>query len=99
MAYKLKLPEGTKIHPVFHVNCLKKHLGSLIQSAAVLPEMIDDGLANVNHLAVLSRRLYKNGQSAGVQLLVQWVDQDANDATWEDYDEFKSRFPDFQFEP
>ncbi|KAB2608149.1 hypothetical protein D8674_011317 [Pyrus ussuriensis x Pyrus communis] len=74
VAYKLKLPEGSKIHPVFHVSCLKKQ---------DLPATI------------LSRRMYKKGSVAGVQLLVQWQGKEAADATWEDFDEFQKRFPDF----
>lgn len=37
MAYRLVLPESSKIHPIFHVFCLKKKLGSQIHPLASLP--------------------------------------------------------------
>lgn len=44
VAYKLKLPDTTKIHHVFHVSCLKKHLGPAANPLPVLPVVTDDGL-------------------------------------------------------
>ena len=40
--------------------------------------------------------MYKKGNVAGVQLLVQWICQEEQEATWEDYDDFHARFPQFQ---
>ncbi|KAM1196992.1 hypothetical protein ACFX2G_008730 [Malus domestica] len=73
VAYKLKLPEGTKIHLVFHVSCIKKQLGNHAQT--MLPQVMEDGLAQNNPKVVIARRIYKKGNSAGVQILVQWQDQ------------------------
>ncbi|KAM1180629.1 hypothetical protein ACFX13_020017 [Malus domestica] len=44
VAYKLKLLDTTKIYPVFHVSCLKKHLGPAANPLPVLPAVTDDGL-------------------------------------------------------
>lgn len=56
-AYKLKLPDSSAIHPVFHVSQLKKVAGKGIQVTPVVPSL--DGL----HVpvAVLQRRLVTRG--------------------------------------
>ncbi|XP_070679204.1 uncharacterized protein [Malus domestica] len=72
VAYKLKLPEGTKIHHVFHVSCLKKKVGSQIIPMAALPEQVTAGLEVKKPQEVLQRRIYKKGDVAGVQVLVLW---------------------------
>ncbi|KAM2620325.1 hypothetical protein TB1_036364 [Malus domestica] len=95
VAYRLKLPENSKIHPVFHVSCLKKHLGDKVTATPFLPTITDDRLLPLEPLKVLQRRVYKKGQAAGVQLLIQWKNNKDDETTWEDYDEFAARFPDF----
>ena len=97
VAYKLKLPATTKIHPVFHVSCLKKHLGPQVIHVSVLPEIQDDGVRMGNPIAVLNRRVYEKGNVAGVQVLVHWEGGTPEEATWEDYDYFVTKFPDFKF--
>lgn len=97
VAYKLKLPERTKIHLVFHVCCLKKHVGNRDLQAATLPIITKDGKVQDAPLALLARRMYKKEDKAGVQLLIQWVGQEKNIVTWEDYDDYHSQFLEFQF--
>ncbi|KAM1393843.1 hypothetical protein ACFX2F_029953 [Malus domestica] len=95
VAYKLKLPEGSKIHPMFHVSCLKKQLGEKVVSHVNLPVAVDDGLMqNLPHV-ILARRMYKKRNAVGVKLLVQWNGHEAAEASWEDFDAFKTQYPDF----
>jgi hypothetical protein len=37
MAYKLELPTSSRVHPVFHVSCLKKFIGDKIPVQTIFP--------------------------------------------------------------
>jgi hypothetical protein len=43
MAYKLELPASSRVHPVFHVSCLKKFIGDKIPVQTILPELDKEG--------------------------------------------------------
>ena len=95
VAYKLQLPTGCKIHPVFHVSCLKKHLGTHVTPSLTLPRITEDGIVQDEPLAILERKLVKRGNAAGVDVLVHWKGHTPEDATWKDYHDLQARFPEF----
>ena len=43
MAYKLELPASSRVHPIFHVSCLKKVIGGKLPVQTILPELDEEG--------------------------------------------------------
>lgn len=89
MAYRLELPEGSKIHPVFHVSCLKKAVGR-DQAEINLPSEVGmDLFLGFEPQEVLAERIH---------LLLRWKGRTDEDATWENLEDFKEQFPEFLLE-
>ena len=43
MAYKLELPASSRVHPVFHVSCLKKIIGDKLPVQKIFLELDEEG--------------------------------------------------------
>jgi hypothetical protein len=93
VAVRLQLPPGARIHDVFHVGVLKKFMGSPTDAPPALPNTVDGAVVPTPERVVQGRR------ARGVpQVLVHWLGEPATSATWEDLDDFKARYPEFQLE-
>jgi hypothetical protein len=59
VAYKLRLPEGSKVHPVFHVSLLKKAIGNY-QEEEPLPDNLEgDSVGSLQPERVLAARVVR----------------------------------------
>ena len=78
VAYKLKLPETSKVHPMFHVSNLKQALGGNDQQGTSLPE-IDGSSGVVGPLpqAILDWRTRRNKE----EVLIHWQGLSPAEAT------------------
>ena len=56
MAYKLELPASSRVHPVFHVSCLKKVIGEKIPIQKILSELDEEGKIILEPEAVMEIR-------------------------------------------
>ncbi len=95
VAYKLDLPEGSKVHPVFHVSQLKQGVPKPEQLSLVEPVVGQDGQLLAHPEQILGRRLVPKGNRAITQVLVSWSNRSPGEATWEDYWRLKKQFPGF----
>ncbi|GMJ04991.1 hypothetical protein HRI_004168300 [Hibiscus trionum] len=94
VAYKLQLPLGSRVHPVFHVSQLKKRVGSdMVQSD--LPVVDPDGSISKEPCRILDRRLGRRGNRAVTEVLVEWSNSFPEDSTWEVLHVLKQRYPHF----
>lgn len=94
VAYTLALPPDSRIHPTFHVSLLKPCPSSAMQH---VPLPLDWGNMDQPRapLKILKRRMVQRRHKAVIEVLVQWLGELEEDATWEVLYNLKQQFPTF----
>ncbi|GMY32311.1 Transposon Tf2-2 polyprotein [Fagus crenata] len=94
VAYKLKLPAESKLHSVFHVSNLKRKLGSQEEASTMLPV-----IGNLDGLVPLPQEILDRcTRRSKEEVLVHWQRLSPVDATWEDAQSLRLRFPEISLE-
>eukprot|EP00253_Pinus_taeda_P001597 PITA_01597 len=83
VSYELELPQGNKIHNVFHVSCLKKALGQQVIVTDELPPLDDEGHLVLQPEATIDTRERQLWSMTVQEFLVRWKNLPDEDATWE----------------
>lgn len=94
VAYTLKLPKGSKIHPSFHVSLLNRcpdpkitpiHLPADLEMPAEMRELAK----------ILDRRTVRRKGRAVIEVLMRWQGETNDDAMWELWQGLQNKFPAF----
>ena len=80
VAYRLDLLAGSRMHNVFHVSQLRKHVGTVVTTANI-PAITDASFASREPESILDRMNVKRGNRAITKVLVKWKHQLPKDAT------------------
>ncbi|VFQ75092.1 unnamed protein product [Cuscuta campestris] len=99
VAYRLRLPEGCRIHDVVHVSLLHPFIqrGSTISEPS-LPADFYKSRPDVTPVSVVRRRIVLVDGHPQEQWLVQWSTGSTPDATWEPVQELRRHFPNLALE-
>lgn len=95
VAYRLRLPQESKIHPVFHISQLKAALGQDHLAQTVPPACTDLENVVMEPAEVLASRVREDGN---VELLVRWQNSVDHENSWMLLAEFEGNFPDYKLE-
>ncbi|MCI23378.1 hypothetical protein A2U01_0044557, partial [Trifolium medium] len=98
VAYKLKLPDNAKIHPVFHVSQLKPFKGTTQDQYMPLPLTMSEVGPIIQPIEILDARTIVRGSQKVHQILIQWDQTTPVEATWEDFDDLQNKFPTLNLE-
>ncbi|VFQ77184.1 unnamed protein product [Cuscuta campestris] len=97
VAYRLRLPDGCKIHDVFHVSLLRPFVTRPGSSRTPsLPDCFFKGRpVSLPVVGLDSRTVLVDGQPQE-QWLIRWSDGTDSDATWEPVAELLDKYPDLR---
>ncbi|XP_042009040.1 uncharacterized protein LOC121757581 [Salvia splendens] len=93
VAYRLKLPEGSRVHDVFHVNLLKPFVERASGGTAAFPAAFAHGRPVVQPRRILDRRVVWSEGSTVEEVLLEWEDDGGAAPTWEPVTMVQRRFP------
>ncbi|KAG2323181.1 hypothetical protein Bca52824_016394 [Brassica carinata] len=94
LAYKLRLPPGAAIHNVLHVSQLKL-CPNPTNTPSVLPQYLRDVGTAKEPEKILEKKMVNRRNRAVTKVLVQWKGYSPEQATWEFYQDFVAKHPDF----
>ena len=93
VAYRLQLPEGMHIHPVFHISSLKQFKGPPDNVEAIeLPDNFDGYQPLISPMAILNPRRKDSTSNAPWEVLVQWSGLSPDETSWEDWSQLCQEF-------
>ncbi|XP_048628952.1 uncharacterized protein LOC125600022 [Brassica napus] len=96
VAYRLDLPDDMRLHHVFHVSMLRKHIRD---PSTVEPERLEELRTNLTYLEgpirLGERRIRKLKNREIAQVQVFWGRQNRIHVTWEDEARYKTDHPEF----
>ena len=84
MAYKLELPASSRVHPVFHVSCLKKVIGENLPVQTIFPELDEEQKIILEPESVTETRTRQLRNRSISEYLIKWKNLPTEDSTWED---------------
>lgn len=86
VAFKLDLPDSSKIHPVFHSSLLKPYHGTFTAITEPLPADAFNNHPLIIPLAILDSKMDMSTTPPRRQVLVQWLGLAPEDTSWEDWE-------------
>ena len=84
MAYKLELPASSRVHPVFHVSCLKKVIRDKIPIQTILLELDEEGKIILEPEVIIETRILQLRNQSISEYLIKWKNLIEDGSTWED---------------
>ncbi|CAL1395604.1 unnamed protein product [Linum trigynum] len=83
VAYRVSLPVGSRVHPVFHVSLLRRCNTPDTPINKVSPPIADDGALELIPETILDTRWVRRGNKFIEESLVKWHSLPREDSTWE----------------
>ena len=84
MAYKLELSSSSRVHPIFHVSCLKKVIGNKIPIQTIFPLLDEEGKVILEPEQIIETRTKQLHNRAIIEYLIKWENLRVEYSTWED---------------
>ena len=98
VAYRLQLPDTSRIHPVFHISQLKRAHGAAFNPTPIPAHLSSSLELTANPEEVLGIRADPLNPAHVLEVLIQWHGLPLSDATWEPFSTIKTAFPAFHLE-